>query len=104
MKVAIVYSLKSRYRPERKTFELSACFTSTFKIPCSSVRYSFVHLFDIHHLCASFMSNKFISWSIFVILCVIWGSSFNLMQASQYGLTPAQIAALRIFSAGLVFL
>jgi drug/metabolite transporter (DMT)-like permease len=49
------------------------------------------------------MSNKFISWSIFVVLCIIWGSSFKLMHDSQYGLTPAQIAALRIFSAGLVF-
>jgi drug/metabolite transporter (DMT)-like permease len=35
---------------------------------------------------------------------VIWGSSFKLMHDSQYGLTPSQIAALRIFSAGLVFL
>ncbi|MFZ1260951.1 MAG: DMT family transporter [Chitinophagaceae bacterium] len=49
------------------------------------------------------MSNKFISWSIFVILCLIWGSSFNLMHDSQLGLSAAQIAALRIFSAGLVF-
>ncbi len=50
-----------------------------------------------------FMSNKFISWSIFVILCIIWGSSFKLMHDSQQGLSAAQIAALRIFSAGLVF-
>jgi drug/metabolite transporter (DMT)-like permease len=49
------------------------------------------------------MSNKFISWSIFVILCLIWGSSFKLMHDSQLGLSAAQIAALRIFSAGLVF-
>jgi drug/metabolite transporter (DMT)-like permease len=49
------------------------------------------------------MSNKFISWSIFVILCILWGSSFKLMKDSSQQLTGAQIAALRIFSAGLVF-
>jgi drug/metabolite transporter (DMT)-like permease len=50
------------------------------------------------------MSNRFISWSIFVILCFIWGSSFKLMKDSAAWLTGAQIAALRIFSAGLVFI
>jgi drug/metabolite transporter (DMT)-like permease len=49
------------------------------------------------------MSNKFISWTIFIILCIIWGSSFKIMHDSQQGLSAAQIAALRIFSAGLVF-
>lgn len=49
------------------------------------------------------MSNKFISWAIFIILCIIWGSSFKLMHDSQQGLTAAQIAALRIFSGGIVF-
>ena len=53
---------------------------------------------------ARFMSNKFISWAIFIILCIIWGSSFKLMHDSQQGLTAAQIAAVRIFSAGLVFI
>lgn len=49
------------------------------------------------------MSNKFISWSIFILLCFIWGSSFILMKVSNQGLTGSDIAALRIFSAGLVF-
>lgn len=49
------------------------------------------------------MSNKFISWVIFIVLCVIWGSSFKLMKDSSIGLSGMQIAALRIFSAGLVF-
>jgi drug/metabolite transporter (DMT)-like permease len=49
------------------------------------------------------MSNKFISWAIFIILCIIWGSSFKIIHDSQQGLSAAQIAALRIFSAGLVF-
>ncbi|OSZ80785.1 hypothetical protein CAP36_05950 [Chitinophagaceae bacterium IBVUCB2] len=50
------------------------------------------------------MSNKFICWFIFVILCIIWGSSFKLMKDSSLSLSAAQIAALRIFSAGLIFL
>src|SRR5678815_1917213 len=35
-------------------------------------------------------------------LCIIWGSSFILMKASKDELTWAQIASLRIFSAGVV--
>ena len=50
------------------------------------------------------MSTKFINWSIFVLLCFIWGSSFILMKVSSRGLTGYQIAALRIFSAALVFI
>ena len=50
------------------------------------------------------MSNKFISWSIFILLCFIWGSSFILMKVSKEGLTAPQIAGIRIFSAGIVFL
>ncbi len=50
------------------------------------------------------MSNKFISWSIFILLCFIWGSSFILMKVSNEGLTASQIASLLIFSAGLVFI
>jgi drug/metabolite transporter (DMT)-like permease len=50
------------------------------------------------------MSNKFISWSIFILLCFIWGSSFILMKVSNQGLGAYEIAALRIFSAGLVFI
>jgi drug/metabolite transporter (DMT)-like permease len=50
------------------------------------------------------MNNKVISWGIFIILCFIWGSSFKLMQDSQVGLNSVQIAAVRIFSAGFVFI
>jgi drug/metabolite transporter (DMT)-like permease len=50
------------------------------------------------------MSNKFVSWAIFILLCFIWGSSFILMKVSRQGLTAPQIASLRIFSAALVFL
>lgn len=50
------------------------------------------------------MNNKLISWSIFILLCFIWGSSFILMKVSNRWLTPYQVAALRIFSASLVFI
>lgn len=43
-----------------------------------------------------------ISWVLYVLLCIIWGSSFILMRWSTEGLTALQIASLRIFSAGIV--
>lgn len=48
--------------------------------------------------------TKLASWSIFILLCLIWGSSFILMKWSKEGLTSPQIAALRIFSAGIASL
>lgn len=50
------------------------------------------------------MSKGWISWGIFVFLCLVWGSSFILMKVSHEELTPVQIAGLRIFSGGVVFL
>src|SRR5688572_11295382 len=50
------------------------------------------------------MNNKTINWLIFVVLCFIWGSSFIMMKLSKDGLSASQIAALRIFSAGVVLL
>src|SRR6476659_3335852 len=48
--------------------------------------------------------NKLINWLLFFILSIIWGSSFILMKHSKEELTASQIAALRIFSAAVVFL
>jgi len=48
--------------------------------------------------------NKLLNWGIFLLLTLIWGSSFILMKHSKEQLTAAQIAALRIFSAGIIFL
>ena len=48
--------------------------------------------------------NKLINWVLFFILSIIWGSSFILMKHSKEELTASQIAALRIFSAAVVFL
>ena len=50
------------------------------------------------------MNNKLISWAIFIFLCFVWGSSFILMKIGARALLPSQIAALRIFSGGIVFL
>jgi drug/metabolite transporter (DMT)-like permease len=49
------------------------------------------------------MNNKLFDWIIFILLCIIWGSSFKLMKDSTTALSATQIAALRIFAAGLVF-
>jgi drug/metabolite transporter (DMT)-like permease len=57
-----------------------------------------------YDLCRHCMSNRLISWIIFVALCFIWGSSFILMKISRTGLSAPQIAALRIFSAAIIFL
>jgi drug/metabolite transporter (DMT)-like permease len=52
---------------------------------------------------ASFMNSNLSRWGIFILLCIIWGSSFKLMKDSIASLNALQMAALRIFSAGLVF-
>ena len=49
-------------------------------------------------------NDRLVSWGIFILLCIIWGSSFILMKASKEELTWSQIASLRIFSAGIVML
>ncbi|MFN2458113.1 MAG: DMT family transporter [Chitinophagaceae bacterium] len=48
--------------------------------------------------------EKVINWMIFITLCFIWGSAFILMKWSKQQLNGYQIGAIRIFSAGLVFL
>jgi drug/metabolite transporter (DMT)-like permease len=56
------------------------------------------------------MNKNFISWVVFVLLCIIWGSSFILMKWGLYDenyqpvLSAYQVAALRMFSSGLVML
>jgi drug/metabolite transporter (DMT)-like permease len=48
--------------------------------------------------------DKIINWLIFILLSFIWGSSFILMKLSSTELNGWQIASIRIFSAGIVFL
>jgi drug/metabolite transporter (DMT)-like permease len=43
------------------------------------------------------------NWLIFILLSIIWGSSFILMKRGAESLSGWQIGAVRIFSAGLVF-
>lgn len=55
-------------------------------------------------------TSKMVNWLIFVVLCLIWGSSFVLMKLGLYGLdgqpvlSAYQVAAIRMLSAGLVLL
>ena len=50
------------------------------------------------------MPNKgILNWALFILLSLIWGSSFRLMKKSAEYLTGWQIGAVRIFAAGLVF-
>ena len=62
--------------------------------------------FDLRHLRLILKMGvyKLINWCIFLLLTIIWGSSFILMKHSKEELSASQIAALRIFSAGLVLL
>ena len=48
-------------------------------------------------------NRKLVNWGIFILLSLIWGSSFILMKVSKQGLNGIQIGALRIFFAGIVF-
>lgn len=50
------------------------------------------------------MKNQLINWGLFLTITVIWGSSFVLMKEGLVVMTAFQVAAMRIFSAGLVLL
>lgn len=44
------------------------------------------------------------SWIVFIVLSLIWGSSFKLMKVGLVSLTPYEVATIRILSAGLLLL
>ena len=50
------------------------------------------------------IDNKLFNWIIFIILSIIWGSSFVLMKEGLVGLTAFQVASFRIISSGLILL
>ncbi len=51
------------------------------------------------------MGKKFIDWLLFILLSIIWGSSFILMRTGlDNHLSPYNIAAVRIVAAGTVLL
>ncbi len=56
----------------------------------------------LYQLCG--VNKKMLNWFIFIILSVIWGSSFILMKIGLTALSAYQVASLRIFFAGLCLL
>jgi len=48
--------------------------------------------------------QNFTHWLLFILLSVVWGSSFILMKTSAEHLNGLQIGAVRIFAAGVSFL
>lgn len=50
------------------------------------------------------MNRNLINWMLFILLSLIWGSSFILMKLGLKQLSAYQVAALRILSAGLILL
>ena len=48
------------------------------------------------------MSNGLMKWLLFIVLSLIWGSSFILMKAGLNGLSAVQVASIRIIASGLV--
>ncbi len=49
-------------------------------------------------------NGKVVNWLLFIILSMIWGSSFVLMKEGLLHLNAFQVASIRIFSSGLVLL
>lgn len=48
--------------------------------------------------------GNLVNWALFAALSFIWGSSFILMKEGLNALSPYQVAALRMLSAGVVML
>lgn len=50
------------------------------------------------------VKQNFLNWLLFVVLSLVWGSSFILMKTSAEHLNGLQIGSVRIFAAGVCFL
>lgn len=48
--------------------------------------------------------GRLVNWSLFIALCIIWGSSFILMKEGLKTLNAFQVAAVRMVSAGIILL
>ena len=46
-------------------------------------------------------NQTFVSWSLLILLSIVWGSSFILMKKGLIAFEPAEIAGIRILSASL---
>ncbi len=49
-------------------------------------------------------NNKLFNWFIFILLSVVWGSSFVLIKEGLVGLSALQVASFRIISSGIILL
>jgi drug/metabolite transporter (DMT)-like permease len=47
--------------------------------------------------------NRFVNLALYVLLCVIWGSTWLVIKLGYGGLGPFNVAALRFLIAGLIF-
>src|SRR5688572_2178490 len=54
--------------------------------------------------CMQLTGERLINWTLFLVLVVIWGSSFILMKEGMRALSASQVAAIRILSGGIVLL
>jgi drug/metabolite transporter (DMT)-like permease len=50
------------------------------------------------------MNFKFVNWGLFILLSLVWGSSFILMKEGLKALSAYEVAAIRMLSAGIVLL
>ncbi len=50
------------------------------------------------------MGKGFLNWLIFILLSIIWGSSFIMMKEGLLNLSAFQVASLRIIFSGIVLL
>lgn len=53
---------------------------------------------------AEMKNDNLIKWSLFVVLCLTWGSSFILMKEGLKSLNPFQVASIRILCAGVLLM
>lgn len=60
----------------------------------------------MEHLWANYtrMHKNWISWFVFALLAIVWGSSFILMKEGLKAFNPYQVASLRMLSAGIILL
>lgn len=49
-------------------------------------------------------NQPFVKWGLFILLSFIWGSSFLLMLIGLEKLNPWQVAAMRLFAAGIIMI
>jgi len=58
----------------------------------------------LRHQIFTVLNKGFLNWFIFILLSIIWGSSFIMMKEGLLHLTAYQVAALRIVFSGIVLL